>query len=121
MKKTLLFWALFLGIFSFAGCSEESDHSFAEQSCKENSWTLIKNDQWIESCLFEGWKRCPLASIEEWDCFLIENKPWLAVKDAEKLYDCFGNTYINNIDDSCTLQMTGSELLHQFIDKAGRP
>ena len=52
-------------------------------------------------------------------CFLIENKPWLAVKDAEKLYDCFGNTYINNIDDSCTLQMTGSELFHQFIDTLG--
>lgn len=52
-------------------------------------------------------------------CYLIENKPCLAVKEAEKLYDSFGNTYINNIDESCTLQMTGRELLHQFIDTLG--
>lgn len=49
-------------------------------------------------------------------CYLIDNKPWLAVKEAEKLYENYGSTYINNIDDSCTLHLTGRELLHQFID-----
>ena len=52
-------------------------------------------------------------------CYLIENKPSLAVKDAEKLYASFGDTYIHSIDDSCTLHMTGRELLHQFIDSLG--
>lgn len=52
-------------------------------------------------------------------CYLIENKPSLAVKDAEKLYASFGDTYIHSIDDSCTLHLTGRELLHQFIDSLG--
>ena len=52
-------------------------------------------------------------------CYLIENKPWLAVKTAEKLYDKFGADYIRKIDANCTLQMTATDLLHQFIDSLG--
>ena len=52
-------------------------------------------------------------------CHLIENKPWLAVKLAEKLYDNFGAIYINKVDANCTLQMTTTDLLHQFIDSLG--
>lgn len=52
-------------------------------------------------------------------CYLIENKPWLAVKTAEKLYDKFGDTYINKVDNNCTLQMSATDLLHQFIDSLG--
>lgn len=52
-------------------------------------------------------------------CYLIENKPCLAVKTAEKLYDKFGDTYINKVDNNCTLQMTATDLLHQFIDSLG--
>lgn len=52
-------------------------------------------------------------------CYLIENKPGLAVKTAEKLYDKFGDTYINKVDNNCTLQMTATDLLHQFIDSLG--
>ena len=49
-------------------------------------------------------------------CYLIENKPWLAVKTAEKLYDKFGTDYICKIDANCTFQMSTTDLLHQFID-----
>ena len=52
-------------------------------------------------------------------CFLIENKPWLAVKTAEKLYEKFGADYIHKIDANCTLQMSATDLLHQFIDSLG--
>lgn len=52
-------------------------------------------------------------------CYLIENKPWLAVKTAEKLYDKFGTDYICEIDANCTLQMSTTDLLHQFIDSLG--
>ena len=52
-------------------------------------------------------------------CYLIENRPWLAVKTAEKLYDKFGADYIRKIDANCTLQMTATDLLHQFIDSLG--
>ena len=52
-------------------------------------------------------------------CYLIENKPWLAVKAAEKLYDKFGNDYINKVDANCTLKMKGQDLLFQFIDTLG--
>ena len=52
-------------------------------------------------------------------CYLIENKPWLAIKTAEKLYEKFGADYINKVDANCTLQMTATDLLHQFIDALG--
>lgn len=52
-------------------------------------------------------------------CYLIEDKPWLALKIAEKLYEKFGESYINKVDANCTLQMLGTELLHQFIDSLG--
>lgn len=52
-------------------------------------------------------------------CYLIENKPWLAVKTAEKLYDKFGVDYIRKVDANSTLQMTATDLLHQFIDTLG--
>lgn len=52
-------------------------------------------------------------------CYLIENKPWLAVKTAEKLYEKFGADYIRKVDANCTLQMTATDLLHQFLDSLG--
>lgn len=52
-------------------------------------------------------------------CFLIEEKPWLAIKAAEKLYSEFGDIYINKVDANSTLQMSASDLLHQFIDSLG--
>ena len=52
-------------------------------------------------------------------CYLIENKPWLAIKTAEKLYEKFGADYINKVDANCTLQMSATDLLHQFIDSLG--
>ncbi|MBR1503409.1 MAG: hypothetical protein IJ618_05970 [Prevotella sp.] len=52
-------------------------------------------------------------------CYLIENKPWLALKDAEKLYGKYGDTFINKVDANCTIHMTSQDLLHQFIDTLG--
>ena len=52
-------------------------------------------------------------------CYLIENKPWLAIKIAEKLYDKYGDIYIDKIEANSTLKMSGTELLHQFIDSLG--
>lgn len=52
-------------------------------------------------------------------CYLIGKKPLLALKTAERLYDKFGDAYINKVDANRTLQMSGTELLHQFIDLLG--
>ena len=49
-------------------------------------------------------------------CYLIEDKHRAAVLAAEKLYEKFGDTYINKIDPNCTLQMSGTDLWHQFLD-----
>ena len=52
-------------------------------------------------------------------CDIIEGKPGLALKTAEKLYERFGESYISKVDANCTFQMSGTELLHQFIDSLG--
>ena len=52
-------------------------------------------------------------------CYLIESKLELAIKTAEKLYEKFGNDYINKVDANCTLQMTATDLLQQFVDSLG--
>lgn len=52
-------------------------------------------------------------------CYIIESKQELAIKTAEKLYEKFGNDYISKVDANCTLQMTATDLLHQFIDFIG--
>ena len=52
-------------------------------------------------------------------CNLIENNISMAVNTAERLYGKFGDIYINKLDESCTIQMTSEELLHQFIDSLG--
>lgn len=52
-------------------------------------------------------------------CYLIEGKHRAAVLTAEKLYEKFGDVYINKIDANCTLKMTGTELMHQFLESLG--
>lgn len=52
-------------------------------------------------------------------CYLIEGKQELAIKTAERLYEKYGDEYINKVDANCTLHATGTELLHQFIDSLG--
>ena len=52
-------------------------------------------------------------------CYLIEGKYETAVKTAERLYNKFGNGYTSKVDANCTLQMTATDLLHQFIDSIG--
>lgn len=52
-------------------------------------------------------------------CYLIEDKLRAAVIAAEMLYEKYGDTYINKVDVNCTLQMSGIELLHQFLDLLG--
>lgn len=52
-------------------------------------------------------------------CYLIEGYNEYALTEAEKLYERFGDEYIGKIDAHSTLQMTGTELLHQLIDLLG--
>lgn len=52
-------------------------------------------------------------------CFLIGGKPDLAINKAEKLYKRFGSEFISKVDANCTLQMTATDLLHQFVDSLG--
>lgn len=52
-------------------------------------------------------------------CYLIDDKLRAAVIAAEKLYDKFGDTYLKKVDANCTLQMSGIELMHQFLDSLG--
>ena len=52
-------------------------------------------------------------------CYLIDGKSGLAVKTAELLYEKFGGDYITKVDANCTLQMTATDLIHQFIDTLG--
>ena len=52
-------------------------------------------------------------------CYLIEDNLRAAVITAEALYKQFGDIYINKVDANSTLQMTGSELLNQFLDSLG--
>ena len=52
-------------------------------------------------------------------CYLIENNYQQTLKTAERLYNKFGDNYISKIDANCTLQMTATDLLHQFIDSLG--
>ena len=70
---------------------------------------------------YEIWsKQDSLSSLQNrLVCNLIEEKPWLAAKTAEDLYQKFGNEYIIKVDANCTLQMTSIELLHQFMDSLG--
>lgn len=49
-------------------------------------------------------------------CFLIEDKYRAAVMAAEKLYEKFGDMYLDKVLPNTTLQMTGTDLLHQFLD-----
>ena len=52
-------------------------------------------------------------------CYLIEDKQRAAVLAAENLYEKFGDIYINKVDANSTLNMTGMDLLHQFLDTLG--
>ncbi len=52
-------------------------------------------------------------------CYFIEDNISSAIKTAEKLYMEFGDKYVHEIDANTTLKMTGTELLHQFIDSLG--
>lgn len=52
-------------------------------------------------------------------CYLINGDYDIAVQTAEKLYEKYGNDYISKVDANCPLQMTATDLLHQFLDSLG--
>lgn len=52
-------------------------------------------------------------------CFFIEASYRAAVLTAEQLYEKFGDTYINKVAPNCTLQMSGKDLWHLFLDTLG--
>lgn len=74
-----------------------------------NGNMVVAKDMWS--------KQDSLSSLQNrMICCLIENNTESALMMAEKLYNHFGNDYVKTIDANCTLQMTGTELLHQFVD-----
>lgn len=52
-------------------------------------------------------------------CYLIKNSTSGAISIAQQLYGKFGDGYIEKIDSSCTLKITGTELRNLFIDSLG--
>ena len=87
MKKSLLIWLSFILWSVLSGCDffqimdwdwmeREIKYPIAEQECIDNNGELSTDDKWNQICMFEDWMRCPLADIEEWDCFLINQWWW---------------------------------------------
>ena len=87
MKKSLLVWLALILWVVLSGCDffqimdwdwmeRESKYPIAEQECIDNDGELSTDDDWNQICLFEDWMQCPLAAIEEWDCFLINQWGW---------------------------------------------
>jgi len=74
MKKIFCLFCLLFSCITFVGCWDVSEYELTKQLCTENSWNLIKDNQWSEICLFEDWRWCNLQEIEDWNCFLIENE-----------------------------------------------
>ncbi|MBR2237111.1 MAG: hypothetical protein IJ887_04440 [Prevotella sp.] len=52
-------------------------------------------------------------------CQILLNNLSSAFTLIEMLYERFGDAYINKVDANSTFKMTGTELLHQFIDTLG--
>ena len=74
----------------------------------------------ITSAVEKWLKRDSLSSLQNRIvCCLIKDDVGQTLELAEKLYGKFGEDYINKVDKNSTLQMTGTELLHQFIDTIG--
>ena len=101
MKKIFCFWCLFLLGIILIGCWENFEYNFAKQLCSENSWSLIKDKQWIEICLFEDWRWCNLSEIEDWNCFLIENDSdygQYSCSEVTDEYSCSESSFEDDID-----------------------
>ncbi len=49
-------------------------------------------------------------------CHLLEGHWRLALSTADKLYEKYGDCFVNNALGITTVQMSGEDLLHQFID-----
>lgn len=78
MKSKITLSILILSCLILTWCIKsagEPEYEEAEKICVENEWEVTKDIDWNQICLFYEDKRCPLASIEEWDCFLI-NYEW---------------------------------------------
>lgn len=74
----------------------------------------------IEEALSIWKKQDNLSSIQNrMICLFMRNDMPFAMAMAIQLYEKFGQTYINNVDVSSTLQMSSIELEHQFLDALG--
>lgn len=49
-------------------------------------------------------------------CHLLEGHWRLALSTADKLYEKYGDCFVNNALGITTVQMSGTDLLHQFVD-----
>ena len=52
-------------------------------------------------------------------CYLISKDYESALMIAQKLYGDFGDEFVKTVDSNCTLNVTGMDLWHQFIDIIG--
>lgn len=69
----------------------------------------------------EFWsKRETLSSLQNtYMCYLLEGSIRPALKTAEKLYEKYGEVFITEALGITTVQMTSTDLLHQFVDAIG--
>ena len=74
----------------------------------------------IEEAISIWRKQDNLSSIQNrMICLFIKNDMPFAIAMAKQLYENFGQTYINDVDASSTLQLSSVELGHQFLDALG--
>lgn len=65
-------------------------------------------------------KKETLSSLQNtYMCYMLEGSLRPALKTAEKLYEKYGEAFVNEALGITTVQMTGTELLHQFVDAIG--
>ena len=110
-----------------------SSHAIAKERIKYAQFWFLQKMSPLDDIAFNHLLAGNMAgAIEIWSkqeslsslqnrlvCYLIESKLELAIKTAENLYEKFGNDYISKVDANSTLQMTATDLLHQFIDSIG--
>ena len=110
-----------------------SSHAIAKERIKYAQFWFLQKMSPLDDIAFNHLLAGNMAgAIEIWSkqeslsslqnklvCYLIEGKHRAAIIAAEKLYDKFGDVYINKVDTNCTLKMTGTELLHLFLESLG--
>ncbi len=100
MRNTVLMLVMFSCLI-VTGCGWIKEYSLSEQVCLDNSWTLADDNFWNKACIFSDWKNCPLAAIDDWDCFLIDednDEAQYSCSEASEDYLCEEGALGEDID-----------------------